>query len=58
MNSNERDSILMDRNNLYDKLSRVLTDYEEDNCDAEDLYDILYFENVTGNRFYKLYGII
>lgn len=41
MNSNERDSILMDRNNLYDKLSRVLTDYEEDNCDAEDLYDML-----------------
>lgn len=31
----------MDRNNLYDKLSRVLTDYEEDNCDVEDLYDML-----------------
>lgn len=41
MNSNERDSILRDRNELYDKLSRVLTDYEEDNCDAEDLYDML-----------------
>lgn len=41
MNSNERDSILMDRNNLYDELSRVLTDYEEDNCDTEDLYDML-----------------
>lgn len=31
----------MDRNNLYDKLSRVLTDYEEDDCSKEDLYNML-----------------
>ena len=41
MNSNERDSIIRSQNELYDELSRVLTDYEEDNCDTEDLYDML-----------------
>lgn len=41
MNSNERDSIIRSRNELYDELSRVLTDYGEDNCDTEDLYDML-----------------
>lgn len=41
MNNIERDSIIRSRNELYDELSRVLTDYEEDNCDTEDLYDML-----------------
>lgn len=41
MNSNERDSIIRSQNELYDELSRVLTDYEEDNCDTKDLYDML-----------------
>lgn len=41
MNSNERDSIIRSQNELYDELSRVLTDYEEDNCDTEDLYAML-----------------
>lgn len=41
MNSHERDLIVTDRNGIYDKLSRVLTDYEEGACDAEDLYDML-----------------
>lgn len=41
MNSKKRDLILMDRNKIYDKLSRVLTDYDEDNCVKEDLYNML-----------------
>lgn len=41
MNSNEKDSIIRSQNELYDELSRVLTDYEEDNCDTEDLYAML-----------------
>lgn len=31
----------MDRKALYDELSHVLTDYEEDRADASDLYDML-----------------
>ncbi len=30
-----------ERNEMYDELSRILTEYEEGNCDADDLYHML-----------------
>ncbi len=41
MNSHERDLIVIARKNLYDRLSKVLTDYDDNYCDKEDLYNML-----------------
>ena len=41
INSHERDLIIIARKNLYDRLSKVLTDYDDNYCEAEDLYKML-----------------
>lgn len=44
----------MQKNDIYDELSHVLTDYEEDNAGADDLYEMLVkiqnnWEELTGD---------
>ena len=46
----------LQKNNLYDRICKALTTYEEHGCrDAEELYDILgevscYWEEITGEE--------
>ncbi len=41
LSKDEGGNDVKEKNELYDMICRVLTDYEEGNANAEDLYDVL-----------------